>query len=65
MLLQVVDTVLSLIPLLFGSREEKQVVPVVLHEDYIDSFVRWVGGGRFTFDCSNVLCSFCSLLLAR
>ena len=40
MLLQIVDTVLSLIPLLFGSREEKQVVPVVLHEDYIDSFVR-------------------------
>ena len=45
MLLQIMDTVLSLIPLLFGSREEKQLVPVVLHEDYVDSFVRWVGAG--------------------
>ena len=44
-LLRIMDTALSLIPLLFGSREEKQVIPVVLHEDYIDSFVRWVGAG--------------------
>ena len=39
LLLQVMDTALSMIPLLFGSREEKQVIPVVLHEDYVDSFV--------------------------
>lgn len=66
-LLQIVDTALSLIPLLFGSREEKQLVPVVLHEDYIDSFVRWVEAGCLTFGCNILTFQFflCSLTVGQ
>ena len=38
-MLQYLDTVVRLVPLVMGYSEQKQMVPVVLHEDYIDNFV--------------------------
>ena len=38
-MLQYLDTVVRLVPLVLGYSEQKQMIPVVLHEDYIDNFV--------------------------